>query len=432
LVFWGLLVLLNIIIRFTCLNIVRFDCPVYWPVSVFAPRIPGIQDLLVAGLVVLLFVLSLRYFSEISRSLFYLVVISILLVLGTNLIQGWTEGFSTPMTGGGGAYFYDAVKIQDPAVFLGQFEQLQPQVLQNHSSKHPPGAVLMIYFLYHLFQNPNWVSVAIGILATAISVIFLYQILLAEFEVELSKYLTFLFILIPAIQIYFAASIDALIAGFLLGFLYFFRHPRLAASIIGSIIFLFLASFLTFGVVFLLPAILGYELLRHKTALRSGAILLGVALVYVFIYLFFNFNYFNSFKIASYIEGLRETKGYLPLSNPAAYLPTRLEGILEIFLFFGPILTIIMIAGIRLVKAAGLRLLTLSRLALLTFLALFVVGVFWTGETARVNLYIYPYLLFPVGAYLATIDVARSGREMLLITVFTQTLLMQLFGHYHW
>jgi hypothetical protein len=353
-------------------------------------------------------------------------------VLGTNLLQGWTEGFSTPITGGGGAYFYDAIKIQDLSAFLGQFEQSQPRILQNHSSKHPPGAVLTIYLLYGVLQNPNLVSVAIAILAVSLSIIFLYRILLTEFKPELSKYLVFLFILIPAVQIYYAAGIDALTASFLLGFLYFFRHPRLLVSIIGSIIFLFLASFLTFGIVFLLPVIIGYELLRHKTILRSASILLGLGMVYAIIYLLFNFNYFNSFVIASYIEGIRETEGYLPFTDSADYIPTRLEGILEIILFFGPFLTIMMIAGLRLVKDTSLRLLTMSRLMLFTFLALFLVGVFWTGETARVILYIYPYLLFPVGAYLANIEVFPPGRELLLIIVFAQTLLMQLFGHYHW
>ena len=160
----------------------------------------------------------------------------------------------------------------------------------------------------------------------------------------------------------------------------------------------------------------------------SVFVLLGLGIIYTIIYLLLNFNYWDSFVTASEIEGIKQSNGYLLSTDLASYIATRLEGIFEIFLLFGPLLSVMMLAGLRSALGKQTQLLVLTKLMLLTIFVLLMAEVFWTGETARINLYIYPYLFFPVGAYLANIELSQSERKLLPTLVFAQTFLMQTFG----
>src|SRR4051812_31355130 len=50
-VFVGGFIAVQRMLRFTCANWVAFDCPDYWPVSIFTPRLPSLRDLFVAAIV---------------------------------------------------------------------------------------------------------------------------------------------------------------------------------------------------------------------------------------------------------------------------------------------------------------------------------------------------------------------------------------------
>jgi len=239
---------------------------------------------------------------------------------------------------------------------------------------------------------------------------------------------TFLFILIPSIQIFYVATIDALISTFLLGSLYFYLRHRSFINIIGSLFFLFLASFLTFTFVFILPIMIGYELLIRKDFLRSGYIILGMALIYVLISIFFNYNYVNSFMIASALEN---RYGFLLTSNPLSYFSSRIEGISEIILYFGPFLSLLMVLGLRTQKRIESNLLTIAWLAIFSLLAMLSTGAFRTGETARAALFIYPFLILPVASYIQKSNISLKERNILMYLVFAQTILMQTFGFYY-
>src|SRR5659263_18649 len=220
---------------------------------------------------------------------------------------------------------------------------MQPHLLV-HARTHPPGAILIIYLLLKILGSPALISIMIGIISVTLSTFFLYNILSIEFKEEISKYVTFLFILIPSIQIFYVATNDALISTFLLGSLYFYLGKKSPINIIGSLFFLFCASFLTFTFIFILPIMVGYELLIRKDFLRSGYMILGMGLIYALIEIFFNYNYVNSFMIASALEN---RQGFMPLAGPINYLFTRIEGISEIILYFGPFLSLLMVIGLR-------------------------------------------------------------------------------------
>ena len=259
--------LANAIVRFINEKVAAFDCPNAWPISIFWFRIPNLEQILISAAVLILFIILIKLFSKINYRIFYVFTAGIILVLATNLIGGW-QGLINPVLGSGqveNEYYYDAIKIKDCFYFLSHFEQNQPDLLV-HTRSHPPGAVLAVYFLLKILGNPGLASAAISVISSFLSMFFIYKILLKEFgENNLAKYAAFLFMLIPGIQIYYCATIDAIIAGLLLASLYYFVYSRTHASIIGSCVFIFFASFLTFGFLFILPVLAGYEILKRPS-----------------------------------------------------------------------------------------------------------------------------------------------------------------------
>jgi hypothetical protein len=113
-------------------------------------------------------------------------------------------------------------------------------------------------------------------------------------------------------------------------------------------------------------------------------------------------------------------------------LATRLEGIFEIALFFGPFLGILFWRGLRQQAQCSLSFRDLVMLALFTLLLMFLAGFFRTGETARICLFIYPYLLLPVAGYFKEIGITLPEKRQIAALVFAQTVLMQLSGLYYW
>jgi hypothetical protein len=342
-------------------------------------------------------------------------------------MQGWLRGMIKPIAGDFG-YYDDVLKINDLFFFLSHFEQIRP-TLSIHTQVHPPGPVLVMYVLFAVFKNPGLMNIAIAITSVSLSVFFLYKILVTEFSVELSRYMSFLFVLIPSIQIYYSATIDALIASFFLGVLYFALHPKTSISIIGSIFFLFLTSFLTFGFVFLLPVFVVCNLLRRRNLWSVCVVLCALGVIYVILYRVLGFNYINSFIRAAIKENPR---GFKLFSDPLNYIFTRIEDIAEIILFFGPFLGALLVRGINVSKRGGSHLLTISQAAIVTLWGMLICGTFQESETARICLFIYPYLLFPVALYLEKDNFSTVGKNKLLYWVFSQTLFMQLVGHYCW
>jgi len=444
LVFVGLLITLNIFCRYIDKTIIDFDCPKYWPISIFRLYIPHVKNLLAGIIALILFYLSNKYLRKIKYQIITVIFVGIIFVLSTNLIKGWANGFIMPIAGGlsrdkysfipldekkGGQYFHDAKKIRNLADLFKNYERLQPG-LSIHTKTHPPGAVFIIYLISKIYNYPGFITLVIAVTSIFLSTFFLFQILKINFSSELSGYLAFLFTLIPSIQIYYAASLDALIASFLLGVLYFFLHHKTSVSYIGSLIFLLLASMTTFVFLFILPVMIGYDLLKRKSLKRSGFIILGLGIIYLIIYLLLNFNYLNSFLIASKLEN---PHGFRLFYEPVNYLFTRIECICEIILFFGPYLSILMVQGIVVMKRKRLNSMTsLTWLAIFTLITIFATGAFHTAETARVCLFIYPYLIFPIGFFLKYTKVSPKEKNTLLYLIFLQTIIMQIGGNYFW
>lgn len=251
--------------------------------------------------------------------------------------------------------------------------------------------------------------------------------LTTEVKPHAARYVTFLFMMLPAIQIYYLATLDALIASLLLGTLYFFRQSNERKYLFLSCVLLSLSFSLTFVSLFILPVLVGFELIERRSLIRSLILLSTLLGFHLALYFLFGYNALQAFHIASAHEN---PEGFILFVNPVNYFFTRLENIMELLVFFGPFLLLLFVWGVKRSWTGLSKLFTLSALGMGTLTVMFVTGAFRTGETARASIFIFPYLLFPVALYLESVKLNREQRLLLIGFVFMQTIVMQIVGNY--
>lgn len=412
----------------------QVDCPRNWPLSMFSLKIPGIHEPVAqAGIVVAIlavfFLVAGRQLHRITEHRSLLLAVGGLLVLSTNLIHGPTYGLVHPHHDAQ-QYYHDAAQVSSASRFLEEFNTRQPR-LGCHARTHPPGAVLLLHGLRLALGSPAAVSVAMALAAVAFTGLFFHGVLAYDFDRQTCGYVTLLLLLIPSIQIYYCATLDAIVASCFLGLLYFIRHPHWAVSVAGSLASLLCASMLTFGACFLGPVLVGIEILTRRSLRRSAAILSGMGLFYATFYLATGFDYIEAFRTASALEN---PAGFMLVTEPASYVMTRLENVADILWYFGPFLLLLSVCGMRLLWRTKVypHAAATTVLGLLTLAAMFLSGAFRTGETARACLFIVPYLMLPVAAYLQHRGCTMHDKRVLAWLVFGQCLAMQTLGGYYW
>ncbi|MGI8669913.1 MAG: hypothetical protein ACR2J3_08745 [Aridibacter sp.] len=392
--------------------------------------------------VVIAFFFFVNYLRIKKFSLIPTIVLSILLIAGSTLIQGVVVGFYTPIAGDarsgtlvpysldGQEYFHDALLVTDPLEFFQQYNKIQSNFHQ-HTKTHPPGPVLGFYFLRKLLHDPGLITLFIMILASVLTTYFFYQLMLVENSKKTAGYMTFILMLLPVVQIYYLATIDAIVTALLTGTLYLFCFGKGYKAIVGAAFMLFTSFMLTFVSLFILPVLVGFDFIKKRSLKRSIFVIGGVIIAHILIYLIFGYNAFQSFRAASFYEN---PQGFMLFVDPVNYLFTRIEDIAEIIFFFGPFLCILFIRGMRdTFKDFQIRsLYVLTILGCTTLLGMYLVGAWRTGETARACAFIYPYLLFPIGRYLDDLDIRANEYLKLATLVFVQSVAMQTFGFYLW
>jgi hypothetical protein len=424
--------------------------PRRWPISIFKPRLFNLAPerlLVLVSASILVFILMSAYvFSKRNSVGPVLGAGSVLLVL-TNFLQAEFRGFVAPFLYKG-SYYQAAIRITDPVTFIQTYDEQQLE-LPLHASTHPPGSVLTHYVFEQLLGSPTRVSVAMAVVSLVVSGYLLYWLLRMYFNPELAQYVTFLFVLLPAVQIYYLVSLDAIILTVFIGAVYCFtRESRIIAGI-GTFCCLALAAWHTFMAIFLLPVLGGIALYRGD---RMG--LLTVQLVwlvgcYIGLDLLLEYNYVNSFFTASKQQTVAATQHFRPteqqvrmttststsrfllFAEPVEYVYTRIENIAEIALFFTPYLCVLWARGISALRAHR-EAFVLFVFGVVSLSGLFMAGVYHTGETARAAMYIYPFLLLPVAAALRSIDPTRRDKWVLAALLFAQTVFMQFIGFYRY
>jgi hypothetical protein len=206
-------------------------------------------------------------------------------------------------------------------------------------------------------------------------------------------------------------------------------------SWLGILLFaagLLLANLLTFIATFL-PATACLIGLRKLFFKRKAGVLIALAvtlllgmLVYVIMLRGFGYDHFEAFLTAARYDN---PEGFRALHVPLEYVLTRIEGVSEIALF----LSLGALAVLFHRDHLKLRILDFHDEITSIFLAgafslllMFLVGAFKTGETARICLFFYPYIML----VLRKLD--DSTLRAATIFAGLQTIIMQTFGGYFW
>lgn len=395
----------------------------FWPLSVFTVSKPFLLDVPILGALLLVYLVFERLLKHAKLGVAHVLTL-LLMMVGTNLLQGYVSGIIQPIHGQGVrdyTYWSDMViaKHMGLGQFVKQYIVLQP-TLSYHGRVHPPGPTVVLYVTHMLLQYPILMSLGYALCSMA-TVLVIYAFLKQHVSVATSIFIAMLYGILPAFQIYGLASIDAIIASTsLLAIVSWYgshRH-RLWITTFATTI----TALLNFSAAWLILALLLISWrMQKKDTVSLLALLAGV---YILIYLVSGYDYMKSFVVASQYEGT--TAGWYGLADPASYLVTRVQGIIEPLVFLGPALSGLIVQSLR----TSSPLTYIGKAGLVAFCAFLLAGAYYTGETARAALYVIPLLLIAVAPVVEKLSTKK--RLLLARLVFGQAVLMQLFGYYSW
>ncbi|MBN2230399.1 MAG: hypothetical protein JW779_12490 [Candidatus Thorarchaeota archaeon] len=423
-----------------------------WPLwgQLVVPSLEGVAIAVLAITLLGISLLALKKRQYRLPALPILLTLGLVLIVLTNLIHGWTTGIADTI-GAASEIYSDISKVVDPISFISNYNSLQ-EILSLHAQTQPPGAVLAIYLLNLIFQTPAFIAIGLSVISGILSAYFINGLYTRLFEKESARYGVFLYLLLPAVQVYYLANIYAIVATLAAGASYFYFHPNKIVSLIGIIVTVFLGTFISFLFVYIPILFLTYELLNSWSTSRNQPlstrvfhwmlslnkiIVAGVCIVLVYAVLYFGlgFSYVQAFLYASSLEN---PSGFMLLASPLDYVVTRLQDILDIVVFFGPVLSVLAYRGLKSMKLTmpleenATKTFNLVAASLVALLLLFVTGAPKKGETARICMFVLPLLLIPVLYYLNNTAFSRAEKIKLLLLVFGQAVLLQLFGLYIW
>ena len=181
--------------------------------------------------------------------------------------------------------------------------------------------------------------------------------------------------ILPAIQIYYLATLDALITALLTATLYLFCFCAGRKAYIGAMFTLSTSFLLTFVSIFILPVLVGFELIVKRSLKRSFIVIGGVIVIHSLLYIFTGYNALQAFHTASVYEN---PKGFMLFVDPVNYFFTRIEDVAEIILFLGPFLFILLIRGLKKIQFQPLAVLTV--LGCGTLIAMYATGAWRTAR----------------------------------------------------
>ncbi len=446
--------------------------PWTWPISIVRPRVPprvasflrhelgGVGlgsgsalslvyrltpvEVVVAFLAVAVFVWFVHDVE--NRSVTEIYGVGFVLLLLTNLTQGFQNGYVFPIVGAGtNRQYYQVIsRVTSGPEFLSRYTDIQ-QSLSLHASTHPPGAVLFYYYLNQVI-SPAEIAVVIGLL-TMLSVFFVYGLVDHFYGRNAAFFSAVIFALLPSIQIYGIAAIDGVICLCFAATLYFYvrladddGNPYVLAAL--TALFLFGAMSLTYLGIFLIGVTALDQWRRHGLSAKPIAVLvavvLPVAMVLVVVFSLTDFNYVTGFFGAYGHESADTGAAMFALVEPVNYVLTRAECIGEPILFFTPVPVALAYRSLRdshgdpffgLDFDAGTWLLVY---AIIGYLGLLIVGAYNSAETARGAMYLFPFMTLAVGGTVARLDLGTKALKLTATLVFAQTLLMQLLGFFFW
>jgi len=400
----------------------------FYPLSVFRLRLPKPYQLGVAAVFAVVFAAAWPSLARDRAKLSWTIVGGLAFAVLSSLLHGFRFGLDYPTATSGDSgieYYHDAILIPGPLWLIEHYNAIQFELLE-HARTHPPGPVLLYWALFKLFRYPAAISIAVCALSLALTLPNLRRLWLLSFD-DVPPGALALFSILPGMLVYGLATVDAPIAALFLGALVAFVDDSRRHSWLAAALWLFAALFFTFGALFLLPVLVGFELVRRRSLARSLRVLGLTLAFFVLLKLGLGFDWWRAFWKAAAMEN---EQGFLLLVSTKRYVWYRLGAVAEIALFFSPFMALLWWRGRAMLKRESKDAWAIAWLGPASLGCMLLAGALKIGEAARVCLFILPYLSLPALAAWQALDERARGRVAYAMVAYGMAL--QLFGFYQW
>lgn len=347
-------------------------------------------------------------------------------------VRGGFSSIMDPFTRTGMEYSGNIPLIESVRNFLENYVALIPQ-LASHSSTHPPGYSLVLYFFHKIFSVGFLGQAILLVAAVGLILVPLYYLWVKLFTEDRARKILPIFIFTPSVVMFTATSMDAfllLIVWMAVALCFFGWKQSFFLSALGGLA-AGVALFSNFLFLLLAPAFLLIIAYTFKTAPRiewrkiflriiasAGAFLL----FFGGLYLWSNYSILGNFLAAkavsdSFVGENFESAGYL------AYLAMNIA---DFLIYLGlPLVYLVVSGGFGTIKNSH----WLFKVGLVNLIFLLVIGVF-QGEVERLWLFMVPF--FVIGADWATEDDERQIFPAFLALSFFQIIIMQVLFYTYW
>ena len=423
--FWGAVLVLHVLLRYLQ-KYVPFIMHQFWPLSVFTPSVPTATDALTMAAILFVFTLLILQMKRgFKGGKIYLLLVWLILL--TTLFHGIKMGFSYPIYGHGERdydYWSDTSLVISMGYdsFVESYTLLQPG-LGYHSRVHPPGAVLLIASLRTILKTPLHMAVFLFLIASIILPLLYYWLARVMSALD-ATFITVLFGLLPVTHIYLYSGIDGFIGLIFLMGLYFWYYSEKSSNYWWALLFVCLGGVLTFAVFWLFLSMLVLTVLQKKPLKNIFSLGVNFGLFLLLLYWMTGYDYFSSFVIAHSFEGYRG--GFYLFVQPASYIVTRIQTVLEIMVYVGPSVLLLVCYSL---KSNKLTRITIA--GIVSFVVFILGGAYYTSETPRAAFYMIPILLLGISPKVLSMMSGKLKTIVLSLSIF-QAALMQLFGFYRW
>ena len=366
----------------------------------------------------------------------FLVTLCLIFFVFASSVAGIREGAKSimdPMTRTYWEYTGNIPLIVNTHDFLRDYEVLRPQ-LALHSTVHPPGYSLLVYYFHKLF-NVSFLGISLLIILTSgFSIFPLYFLLKNFFEERRVRNILQLYIFIPSIVLMSGTSLAAFFTTIVwsaITLLYIGWRKSWFLSALGGLT-AGIALFSNFLFLLLAPVFLSifiYVWLKNDTQKRARSVF-NLAVSFLSFVLFFVFLWrWSGYSIIENFIVSRGANQEIVISNWQS-----------VWVYFIFIIMNLLSFGISLGVANGLIIFKDKNnffiknkpelwLGFAYVLFLLSVGVF-QGELERLWMFVVPFFLFPLGKSLEKISERKFS--LILSLLFLQIIFIQVLFYTYW